>query len=203
MEESFLHFCSTRVPPALHPRGKGHAVSISQFLSAAMLLYINIPILFCLLALKCSDPRWSTFLPRTITGYGCFVLIDRYRHPPPLSSYSISLVCGMYTMLSKPTLFLIYSIYPLRPLSSCLPHWNSNILSIPAFSASTFSFSFLASRFLVCLHARLLLVIGLLSVASSYFSASTASSNAIGFTSWFGRFVSLLSFHSSYVSCVC
>ena len=108
-----------------------------------------------------------------LSSPGCFVLIDRYRHPPPLSSYSVSLVCGMYTMFSKPTLFLIYFIYLLRPLSSCSPHWNSTVLSIPAFSASSFPFSFLALHFFFCLHTRLLLVIGLLSVASTYLAAST------------------------------
>ena len=103
----------------------------------------------------------------------------------------------MYTLLSKTTLPLRYSIYPPRSLSSCLPRWNSTMLSIPAFSASNSPSSFLVSHFLVCLHAHLLLAIGLLSVSPTYISASTTSQNAIGFL--LNRFVSLLSFYSSYV----
>ena len=67
--------------------------------------------------------------------------------------YSISLVCGMYTMLPKPTPQLTNSICSFRPLSSCSPHWNSTILSIPASLVSTVPClppSLLLSRLLSC-----------------------------------------------------
>ena len=114
---------------------------------------------FCLLALGFSDPRWTPLMEyistQTFTGHGCFVLINRCGCTCLLfvSLYSISLVCGMYTMLPKPTPQLIYSICSFRPLSSCSPHWNSTILSIPASLASTVPClppSLLLSRLLSC-----------------------------------------------------
>ena len=62
---------------------------------------------------------------QTFTGYGCFVLIDRYGYCYLLlvSLLFYLPVCGMYTMLPRSTIYLICSIYsfrPVAPLLSCI-----------------------------------------------------------------------------------
>jgi hypothetical protein len=161
------------------------------------------------LALNCSDPRWTPLMQyistQTFSGYGCFVLIDRYRYTYRyrilllVPFYSISPVCGMYTMFPRPTLQLACSIYPFRPLSSCSPHWNSTILSVPACSASTVPISFLASCFLVCFHACLLLGLAFYPLPPPTFQPPLLPQNVNGFPSWLAD----LSLYSAFTLPMC
>ena len=119
---------------------------------------------FCLLALNFSDPRWTPLSEhistQTYTGYGFFVL------------FLINRVWHVY-YVSEPTPQLVYTTCPFRLLSSCSPHWNSTMLSIPASLAPTFPCfppSFLLFYLLSCSPT---VSFGLLSVASTYLSAST------------------------------
>ena len=106
-------------------------------------------------------PRFrSTFLPRlplAMVVLFCF-LINRVWH--------------VY-YVSEPTPQLVYTACPFRLLSSCSPHWNSTMLSIPASVAPTFPCfppSFLLLYLLSCSPT---VSFCLLSVASTYLSAST------------------------------